>query len=162
MYGKRPQRPTHPDLTNSLWDLTQRCWKEGPQDRPEMGEVIGELKRLSVSLSSIRRTFHSHTHRNAPPLPTPPEEPPVMTKGLLTMSAWGALHHACVDGGGGPAPYDVSTPPPPRVEENGHLAHKLIRAMGGGTTGESSSRPLPSAGGAFLPFSFSADPKPIH
>ncbi|KAF9647906.1 kinase-like protein, partial [Thelephora ganbajun] len=44
VFGKRPKRPSHPSLTDRLWALTQHCWKEKPQDRPQMGQVI---KRLS-------------------------------------------------------------------------------------------------------------------
>ncbi|KAF9643102.1 kinase-like protein [Thelephora ganbajun] len=42
--GDRPKRPTHPSLTDHLWALTQHCWREKPQDRPHMNELI---KRLS-------------------------------------------------------------------------------------------------------------------
>ncbi|KAF9641912.1 kinase-like protein, partial [Thelephora ganbajun] len=34
--GKRPKRPSHPSLTDYLWALTQHCWKQKPQDRPQM------------------------------------------------------------------------------------------------------------------------------
>ncbi|KAF9645565.1 kinase-like protein, partial [Thelephora ganbajun] len=47
--GKRPKRPSHPSLIDDLWALTQHCWKEEPQDRPQMDEVI---KPLSVFLFS--------------------------------------------------------------------------------------------------------------
>ena len=31
---KRPPRPTHPDLTDGLWTLVQRCWDQEPHSRP--------------------------------------------------------------------------------------------------------------------------------
>lgn len=48
MNGTRPNRPTHPNLTNSLWKLTQKCWKDTPEDRPEIAGAIKELKEMSV------------------------------------------------------------------------------------------------------------------
>ena len=44
--GKRPSRPNHPDFTESLWVLTQRCWSHKPRDRPKIEEVIEVLKEL--------------------------------------------------------------------------------------------------------------------
>ncbi|KAF9642665.1 kinase-like protein, partial [Thelephora ganbajun] len=46
MDGKRPSRPAHPSLIDPLWKLTQRCWKDAAKDRPEMEEVIKELKGM--------------------------------------------------------------------------------------------------------------------
>ena len=43
---KRPRRPNHPDFTESLWVLTQRCWSHKPRDRPKIEEVIEALKEL--------------------------------------------------------------------------------------------------------------------
>ena len=48
MDGKRPKRPDHPKLTDALWGLTERCWAERAQDRPEMKEVVEALKEMSV------------------------------------------------------------------------------------------------------------------
>ncbi|KAF9644875.1 kinase-like protein [Thelephora ganbajun] len=42
-HGERPGRPSHPKFTENLWELTQRCWTEAPQDRPKMEEVLKEL-----------------------------------------------------------------------------------------------------------------------
>ena len=53
--GKRPARPTHPSLTDELWELVKRCWNQDPHLRPEMSEV---LKILSVSLLSWRPDTH--------------------------------------------------------------------------------------------------------
>lgn len=47
--GKRPSRPTHPTFTGGLWGLTQRCWDQDPRRRPEIPEVLGVLRSLSVS-----------------------------------------------------------------------------------------------------------------
>ena len=46
--GGRPKRPNHPDLTKSLWRLTERCWDEVTRCRPEMGEVVEVLEELSA------------------------------------------------------------------------------------------------------------------
>lgn len=40
LYGKRPPRPTHQDLTNGLWEMVERCWSRDPQRRPDITEVI--------------------------------------------------------------------------------------------------------------------------
>ena len=41
--GKRPSRPIHPDLTEELWKLIQRCWYQDPYSRPEISEVFKVL-----------------------------------------------------------------------------------------------------------------------
>ncbi|KAF9789504.1 kinase-like domain-containing protein, partial [Thelephora terrestris] len=48
MKGNRPNRPVHPGLTEPLWRLVQECWKDTAGDRPEIADVIKELKRTSV------------------------------------------------------------------------------------------------------------------
>jgi len=48
--GKRPQRPTHPDFTENLWALIQRCWDEDPDSRPKASEIVQALLTLLVSL----------------------------------------------------------------------------------------------------------------
>ena len=45
--GGRPKRPIHPAFTDHLWTLARCCWKETPEDRPKMDQVI---ECLSVSL----------------------------------------------------------------------------------------------------------------
>jgi len=40
MRGERPPRPNHPDLTDALWGLMQRCWAQGPHLRPKMAQVL--------------------------------------------------------------------------------------------------------------------------
>ena len=46
MSGEQPRRPNHSDFTESLWALTQKCWSQKPQDRPNTKEVIKVLKEL--------------------------------------------------------------------------------------------------------------------
>lgn len=46
--GIRPSRPTHPALTETLWDLMQRCWDHDPRLRPDAAEVSGVLRASSV------------------------------------------------------------------------------------------------------------------
>jgi serine/threonine protein kinase len=38
--GERPPRPTHPNLTERLWSLMQRCWAHDPRLRPGISEVL--------------------------------------------------------------------------------------------------------------------------
>lgn len=47
--GDRPERPTHPKFTASLWELTKRCWGAEAQDRPKMEDVSEELSVLGVA-----------------------------------------------------------------------------------------------------------------
>ena len=42
--GKRPSQPTHPAFTSELWMLTQRCWTQDPQLRPEVSKVLKVLR----------------------------------------------------------------------------------------------------------------------
>ena len=46
--GIRPARPAHPNLTNDLWGLTEHCWNQDPQRRPEISEVILCLQTISI------------------------------------------------------------------------------------------------------------------
>lgn len=46
MRGERPERPAHPGLTNPLWELIERCWGESPGGRPEMEDVVKDLKKI--------------------------------------------------------------------------------------------------------------------
>ena len=46
--GMRPSRPTHPALTEPLWELMQRCWDKEPLVRPEAAEISRILRASSV------------------------------------------------------------------------------------------------------------------
>lgn len=46
--GKRPERPSHPSFTDNLWDLTEHCWSQKPQHRPEISRVIPRLRATSL------------------------------------------------------------------------------------------------------------------
>ena len=37
--GERPSRPTHPDLVDGLWALTQKCWNKETLLRPSALEI---------------------------------------------------------------------------------------------------------------------------
>lgn len=48
MDGKRPDRPRETQelgLTDSVWDMTLRCWQQDPASRPTMMEVVGLLRK---------------------------------------------------------------------------------------------------------------------
>ena len=56
MEGQRPGRPQEGQelgLTDSVWDMTVRCWNQDPAQRPTMMEVTGFLHKLLVSSLSI-------------------------------------------------------------------------------------------------------------
>lgn len=52
--GERPERPIHPKFTDPLWELTMRCWKVAPQDRPKMDDVLEELLAPSFFISMTK------------------------------------------------------------------------------------------------------------
>ena len=41
-----PQRAEEQGLTNSLWDMTLRCFHQDPAQQPNMTEVVGLLREL--------------------------------------------------------------------------------------------------------------------
>jgi len=55
--GQRPSRPQEAQelgLTDSVWDMTLRCWQQDPTCRPTVTEVVGLLREQSVfSLSMV-------------------------------------------------------------------------------------------------------------
>jgi len=56
MDGKCPVRPQEGQelgLTDSIWDMTNRCWHKDPARRPAMMEVVGLLRELFISPLSI-------------------------------------------------------------------------------------------------------------
>jgi serine/threonine protein kinase len=42
--GERPARPRHPDLTDDLWEIMERCWHQEPRYRLDIAEVILYLR----------------------------------------------------------------------------------------------------------------------
>jgi len=56
--GRRPPQPTHPTFTGELWALVQRCWDQDPHLRPEIPEVLGVLRSLSVSRLLLQQFRH--------------------------------------------------------------------------------------------------------
>ena len=56
MDGERPNRPQEGQelgLTDSVWDMTVRCWDQDPVQRPAMTEVVRLLRKVLVSSFSI-------------------------------------------------------------------------------------------------------------
>jgi hypothetical protein len=56
MDGERPARPQEGEelgLTDSMWDMTVRCWNQDPAQRLTMTEVVGFLHEFLVSSLSI-------------------------------------------------------------------------------------------------------------
>ena len=54
--GIRPDRPQGAEklgLTVSLWEMTCRCWHQDPAQRPNITEVAGLLRELSLSPLSM-------------------------------------------------------------------------------------------------------------
>ena len=63
MGGERPARPQEVQglgLTDSLWEVTLRCWQQDPAHRPTVTEVVEFLREWSVfSLSMEPASLHS-------------------------------------------------------------------------------------------------------
>ena len=58
--GKRPSRPTHSALTDSLWELMNQCWDQDRRIRPRMLEAL-------LALTSL---IHKRTRPSRPPSAT--------------------------------------------------------------------------------------------
>ena len=56
MQATRPPRPTHPDFTEDLWMLMQRCWNQDPKMRPNASEVLQAIT-LSLCKRLVNRTL---------------------------------------------------------------------------------------------------------
>jgi len=107
--GQRPERPDHPEFTNPLWKLTQRCWDQEARNRPKIQDVIKALKELqSFDASFVRAASPTHRHRStnqaAKPLQIPLRVPDHVNK---------------------VTPHDVDTPrpgrtPPPPSKDDGN------------------------------------------
>lgn len=119
MKGDRPGRPAHPSLGEPLWGLIQKCWEAAPNDRPEIGDVITELKRMSVYSLLVRLTsclpFFQNTRESIPPPKKLPEEPHVPIQGSSPIV-----------GSDMETPSPRPTPPTPKVEERGSPAPFLV------------------------------------
>ena len=80
LLGKRPERPKDPILTNELWVLTQRCLDQDPQRRPEITEVVCDLREALVTrqdrtnatdIARVDDTTSGNTKQREPPRRTP-------------------------------------------------------------------------------------------
>ena len=121
------------------------------KDRPEMDNVIKELKAMSV-FSFIKASV-SFTLQNSrewiPPPPAPPEEP-IATAAGPSISV---THNPIVDEIEVMTSYDVDAPPPapppPQKVEKRPPAWKVKQGIGEGSTNDIPLEPL-SVGGRFL------------
>jgi len=58
--GERPARPQEAQelgLTDSVWDMALRCWRQDPADRPTVTEVVRLLREWSVFPLSMGPTL---------------------------------------------------------------------------------------------------------
>ena len=58
----RPQVVPKLGLTDSLWDMTVRCWRQDPTQRPKMMEVVELLDELLASSLSIEADLDNFFH----------------------------------------------------------------------------------------------------
>ena len=57
MQRELPDRPQRQDLTDSVWEITVRCWQNDPDHRPTMTEVVTTLREWQA-LSSLGHGQH--------------------------------------------------------------------------------------------------------
>jgi hypothetical protein len=43
--NQRPSRPINQELTDQLWEMIERCWREEPSQRPTIREVVALLEK---------------------------------------------------------------------------------------------------------------------
>ena len=56
LQGKRPDKPENASaiaFSDSLWDLTERCWDERMASRPEVGEVVRRLGGAAANWNGL-------------------------------------------------------------------------------------------------------------
>ncbi|EJD08482.1 kinase-like protein [Fomitiporia mediterranea MF3/22] len=51
-YDNYPKKPTAEECTDTLWELTQRCWKEEPTSRPTADESAHLIESIPAPLPS--------------------------------------------------------------------------------------------------------------
>ena len=42
--GRRPARPSHPELSDRVWEMIKGCWKGDSAQRKTMTEVVAILE----------------------------------------------------------------------------------------------------------------------
>lgn len=52
-------RPNIPDCCPTLQELLAQCWKEKPEERPTMDEIVGRLEALSKTLDQEKLSLSS-------------------------------------------------------------------------------------------------------
>jgi len=61
MDGEHPSQPDHPNFTELLWKLVQKCWKKEPQDRPKTQDVMRVLNGLSAAILDLYYEYSAHS-----------------------------------------------------------------------------------------------------
>ncbi|KAG6851167.1 hypothetical protein H0H93_015177 [Arthromyces matolae] len=54
---RRPQRPNHQDLDDTIWDLMDKCWSSNPSMRPSTNDIVRTLASLSRPGPEARPLF---------------------------------------------------------------------------------------------------------
>jgi hypothetical protein len=44
--GIRPKRPANAEFTDDMWSLIESCWRQDPNERPMIQDVVERLERL--------------------------------------------------------------------------------------------------------------------
>ena len=50
--NERPSRPLHPEVSDRVWDMIQRCWRGTPSQRMTAADVV---QLLEAEISDTRR-----------------------------------------------------------------------------------------------------------
>jgi len=129
----------------------------GRSDRSAQGNV-------GSFLVHVKNLVLTHPHRNSSKIAQVTKPPPTKPK----PSDHDTTQKSEGGGGGVIVPYDMGAPPPVQTSQpplnaggNERPAHKLVQAVGGGTTNEPPQRLPTSADSTCSPSFLLVDPKPI-
>lgn len=45
--GQRPERPSDPIMTDSVWALVQSCWAQQVSERPTVSSVVSKMEEIT-------------------------------------------------------------------------------------------------------------------
>jgi len=77
--GNRPERPIDPNLTDDLWNMTEKCWNRDPLWRPGISEVILRLRVATENGEPLDVTTLGSFPQREPSFEAPCYQPSLLT-----------------------------------------------------------------------------------